>query len=98
MHRKLIVGAVLALVVAVASVPLAFADEGPGGDDGHDGDVTVLKVTTRVLQEADVDVPPSGESVGDRFVFSDEVFKGDKKVGMTRWRLRPGAVQAGADV
>jgi hypothetical protein len=82
MQRKLMVGAVLALVLAVASVPLAFANEGPGGDDDHDGDVTVLKLTTRVLQEAGVDVPPSGDSVGDRFVFSDAVFKGDKKIGM----------------
>ena len=81
MHRKLIVGAVLTLVLAVASVPLAFADEGPRGDD-HDGEVTVLKLTTRVLQEAGVDAPPAGDSVGDRFVFSDTVYKGDKEIGM----------------
>jgi hypothetical protein len=84
MQRKLILGAVLALLLAMATVPLAFADDGTRGDDDHDGDdVRILTVTTRTLQEAQVDAPPSGVSVGDRFVFSETVFRRDKEIGVT---------------
>jgi hypothetical protein len=81
MRRKLIVGTVLALVVAVASVPLAFARSG-SHPDGRDRAVQNIHLTTKVLQSADLDLGDPGPSVGDRFVFSDEVFLDGEKVGM----------------
>jgi hypothetical protein len=79
MQNKLILGAILTLLLALASVPLALAGGGSGRDDD---DVRILHLTTRTVQEALVDAPPSGESVGDRFVFSDNVFRGDEQVGV----------------
>ncbi len=81
MRRKLILGTVLALLVVAASVPLALA----GGDAKHhddDGDVRIIDLTTTLIQDTDLDLGDEGLSQGDRFVFSDEVFFEDEKVGV----------------
>jgi hypothetical protein len=80
MRTKLILGAVFALLLVAASVPLAFAGGGSDPDDDDD-DVLIINLTTRVVQEADIDLGDPGPSIGDRFVFSDDVFKDDEKVG-----------------
>jgi hypothetical protein len=79
MRKKLILTAILALLLAVAGVPLAFA--GGGSDD--DDDVRILQLTTRTLQEADLDLGASGPSIGDRFVGSEAAFRDGERVGMT---------------
>ena len=78
-RTKFLLGAIVAVFLALTSVPLAFAAGGEGGNGN--GDVRFLQLTTRTLQEANVDAPPDGDSVGDRFVFSDTVFREGKEVG-----------------
>jgi allene oxide cyclase-like protein len=53
------------------------------GTKGHSKKVQIIDLTTRTAQEADLDLGATGPSLGDRFVFSDNVFRGTKKVGMT---------------
>jgi hypothetical protein len=96
MRKKFILGAMLALLLAVAGVPLAFA--GGGSDD--DDDLRILELTTRMLQEVAVDSPPAGDSVGDRFVGSEAVFRNDERVGTSGFDcvvvlFRPGPDPAG---
>lgn len=76
MRTKLVLGAILALLLAVASVSLAFA-----GGDGNGGDVRILRLTTRNVQQASPDLGDPGLSVGDRFIFFDDVFQDGEKVG-----------------
>jgi hypothetical protein len=100
MPQKLILSAILALLLAVASVSLAFAGGGGSNGDKNGDDVRILEVTTRTLQEAEVDSPPAGDSVGDRFVFSEAVFRDGERVGMTGGDcvlvlFRPGGDPAG---
>jgi hypothetical protein len=83
MRTKLMLGAALAILLAAASVPLAFA----GGDKDRHGHhhghhVRIIDLTTTVLQDADVDLGDPGPSVGDRFVFSDTVFRDGEEVGI----------------
>ena len=80
MNKKLTLGVIVALLAALATVPLAFA--GDGGSDRHrKGEVRFIRVTTQTLQQATVDAPPPGDSLGDRFVFSDNVFRDGTRVG-----------------
>jgi allene oxide cyclase-like protein len=45
-------------------------------DDGK------IQLIAKTVQEADIDIPPTGEfGIGDGFVFSDDLFEGSKKVG-----------------
>ncbi len=80
MRRKLILGTVLVLLVAVASVPLAFAGGG-SNDHDDDGDVRIINLTTTLVQDTELDLGDEGLSQGDRFVFADDVFLDDEKVG-----------------
>jgi hypothetical protein len=67
---------VLALTIAVVSlVPAAI------GAKKHGKKVEILNLTTRTDQEADLDLGASGPSVGDRFVFSENVFRGNQQIG-----------------
>jgi hypothetical protein len=88
-------GALLALVLAVASVQLAFARDHPDADGGQ---VQVIDLTTRTLQSADINEGAPGPSVGDRSVFSDDVFRDGVKVGTDGGdcvlvQVTPGATQ-----
>jgi hypothetical protein len=82
MRRKIILGAILVLLLAIAGVPLAFAGGDDNGDDNDDGDVRTLQLTARTLQEAEIDLGASGFSVGDRFIESQNLFRGDERVGV----------------
>ena len=64
--------------------------------------VQVLNLTTRTAQEADLDLGASGPSVGDRFVFSDNVFRGNQQIGILGGecivvRLEPNPVPPGQE-
>jgi allene oxide cyclase-like protein len=80
MRKKLILGAILALLLAVAIVPLAFARGGSHHDD--DGDVTIVHLILRHGEEVDLDLGAPGPSVGDRFVLSGDVFRNDEPAGV----------------
>lgn len=77
MRSKLILSAVLAVLLAVGSVSLASATSSDEGDR----DARVINLTSRTVQEADLDLGAEGLSVGDRFTFSDDLLKNGKTVG-----------------
>jgi hypothetical protein len=80
MRSKLILGAMLAVLLAVTSASLAFAG---GSRHDNNGDVRTLHVTLQHRgQEAEVDVDPSGPSIGDRFIFSGNLVRNGKRVGV----------------
>ncbi len=82
MRKKIILGAILAVLLAIAGVPLAFAGGDDNGDDNDDGDVRTLQLTATTLQEAEIDLGTSGFTIGDRFVESQNLFRGDERVGV----------------
>jgi hypothetical protein len=80
MRSKLMLGAMLAVLLAVASASLAFA-----GGSGHEdnGRVRTLHVTLQHRgQEAQLDLGASGPSIGDRFIFSGNLVRNGKRVGV----------------
>jgi hypothetical protein len=73
MRKKLTLSAIIVLLLAIASVMVASA---AADDDGK------IQLISKVVQEAEVDIPPTGEfGIGDGFVFSDDLFEGSKQVG-----------------
>ena len=81
MRSKLILGAMLAVLLAVMSASLAFA--GGGSRHENNGDVRILHVTLQHRgQDADLDLGASGPSIGDRFVFSGNLVRNGKRVGV----------------
>lgn len=79
MATKLRLLAVLAVALALGAVSLASAT-GEATDDRKK--VRIIDLTAKTVQEADLDLGAEGFSLGDRFVFSDDVFRDDGPVGM----------------
>jgi hypothetical protein len=81
MRIKITLAATLAVLFAVAGVTLAAADSSRSGD-GH---AQVIKVFSVTAQFAFIDTDKSGAdpTLGDEFVFSDDLFdrKGGTKLG-----------------
>jgi hypothetical protein len=91
---------VFALALTLGAISLVST--AAGGDKRHDPKTLVIDLTTRVVQEADLDLGASGPSVGDRFVFSDDVFRGGHLVGISGGecivvRLEPDPVPPGQE-
>jgi hypothetical protein len=80
LKAKLILGAILALLLAATSVSLAFASGDPKGNTNGDK-VRVLHVTLKNSQETPLDLGTPGPSVGDRFIVFGDLFRNDKRVG-----------------
>jgi hypothetical protein len=78
MSGKFRLFAVLALALTIGVVSLVST---AAGAKKHGKKVQILNLTTRTAQEADLDLGPTGPSVGDRFVFSENVFRGDQQIG-----------------
>jgi hypothetical protein len=82
MKSKLILGAILTLLLAVTSVSFAFASGDAKGDNNGDK-VRILQVTLQHRgQEAQLDLGASGPSIGDRFIFSGNLVRNGKRVGV----------------
>jgi hypothetical protein len=79
MATKLRLLAVLAVALALGAVSLASAT-GTATDDRKK--VRIIDLTAKTVQESDIDLGAEGFSLGDRFVFSDDVFRDDGPVGM----------------
>jgi hypothetical protein len=79
MRSKLITGALAAAVLAVASVTLAAASPATSSADPH---TVTIRVLEHQVDSAAVDVGTPGPSLGDRFVFTGNVFQNGKKVGI----------------
>jgi hypothetical protein len=80
LKAKLILGAVLALLLAITSVSLAFASGDSKGDTNR-GKVRILHVTLKNTHETDLDLGATGPSVGDRFIVFGDVFRNNKRIG-----------------
>jgi allene oxide cyclase-like protein len=73
MRKKLTISAIFILLLAVASITVASA---AADDDGK------IQLIAKTVQEAEVDVAPTGEfGLGDSFVFTEDLFEGNTKVG-----------------
>lgn len=91
--------AVLALALTIGVVSLVPT---AAGGKKHGKNVTILNLTTLPAQEAELDLGASGFGVGDRFVFSDNVFLGGRQVGIlggecTLTRLEPNPLPEGQE-
>jgi hypothetical protein len=71
---------VLALALTLGAVSLVSNAAGGGTQDSK---TLVIDLTSRTAQEADLDLGATGPSIGDRFVFSDDLFRGGQKVGIS---------------
>ena len=81
MRNKLKLAAMLAVLLAVTSGSLAFA----GGGSHHDSDdkVHTLQVTLQHRgQDADLDLGATGPSIGGRFIFSGNLVRNGKGIGV----------------
>jgi hypothetical protein len=81
MRRRLPLGVLVILVLVVVSLPAASASSSSARSAGDDDDVTVIRVTERIVQEADLDLGEPGDSLGDQFIFAGDLFRDGKKVG-----------------
>lgn len=87
----------LALTIGVVSLVATAA-----GQKKHGKKVQILNLITRTAQETELDLGPTGFGVGDRFVFSDNVFRGDQQVGVlggecTTTRIEPSPLPQGQE-
>jgi hypothetical protein len=94
--------AVLALALTIGVVSLVPAAIGAKEHKEHGKKVQILNLTTLTDQQADLDLGASGPSVGDRFVFSENVFRGKQKIGTDGGecvvvRLEPNPVPQGQE-
>ena len=90
MTRKLRFGAVAVLLFAL----LGTGASASGTRDKNDDDVKVIRVTEIIVQEAEIDLGEPGDSLGDQFVTSSDLFRAGEKVGIdgvvcTLVRLEP---------
>ncbi len=79
MRSKLIAGTLAAAVIAVASVTLAAASPATTSADSR---TVTIQVLEHQVDAAAVDVGTPGPSLGDRFVFTGNLFQNGTKVGI----------------
>lgn len=94
MRRKFRLGGVVALLLAVVSLPAGAAPSSTNSSGDEDG-VEVIRVTAITVQDTFLDLGEPGESLGDQSVFSQDLFRQGKKVGTgsvvcTLVRVEPG--------
>lgn len=82
----------LALALVVSNFTLAVGSDNAKGDDRDR--VQTIQLTATSFADQDVDVDPSGLSLGDSFVATEDLFRKGKKVGSdhavcTLTRLEP---------
>ena len=82
MRRRFPLGVLVILVLAVVSLPAASASSSQARSSGDEDDVQVIRLTSVTVDEADVDVGEPGDSLGDYFVFTDDLFRDGEKVGI----------------
>jgi hypothetical protein len=76
--RRIIGVAIMALVLIAGVSVFSSANAGSGGSS-KDGDT--VRLLTKTVDEADIDVGAAGESLGDYFVFTEDLFMKGKRVG-----------------
>jgi hypothetical protein len=98
MRTKLMLGALLALLLAVAGVSLAFAGSDENGG-GNGDEVHVLHITLRHIHDTNLDLGASGPSVNDRFSVFGDVLRDGERIGAGGYEcvtllFRPGPTPA----
>jgi hypothetical protein len=85
MRKQLSLAIAVALVLAVASITLASASPPAASvaSTNNKDHVQVIHLVSRVDQETFLDLGEQGDSLGDQIVFSDNLFRGGKKVGIS---------------
>jgi hypothetical protein len=86
MRKKLRLGVLVALLLAVGSIMIASASSSPTSSSAaDDNEVEVLRVTAAVVSEAFLDLDGSGEdnvTLGDQAVFTSNLFRNGKRIGL----------------
>jgi hypothetical protein len=83
MRRRLPLGVLAILVLAVASLPAASASSSQAGSSaGDDNDVEVIRVIAVTVQENFLDLGEPGDSLGDQLVFTTDLLRRGEKVGI----------------
>jgi hypothetical protein len=82
MRTKLGIGLLILLALAILALPAASAPS-PAGSRDDDDEVEVIRVLATIVQEADLDLGEEGESVGDQFVFSEDLSRHGERVGIS---------------
>jgi hypothetical protein len=93
MRTKLGIGLLILLALAIVALPATSAPS-PAGSRDDDDEVEVIRVLATTVQEADLDLGAQGDSLGDQFIFSDDLSRRGEKVGIdgghcTLVRLEP---------
>jgi hypothetical protein len=79
-RRYAVAGLALAVGTGVWTLPSASA--GDGDDDDHDDrNGRVFRVISREVDSAEINLGPRAFGLGDRFVFTDNLFKRGERVG-----------------
>ena len=78
MTRKLRFGTVAVLLFALLGTGAAAS----GPRDKDEDDIKVIRVTEIIVQEAEIDLGEPGDSLGDQFVTSSDLFRAGEKVGV----------------
>jgi hypothetical protein len=81
MQRKLRLGGVVALLLAVVSLPAGAAPSSSTSSSGDEDGVEVIRVTAIDFQDTFLDLGEPGDSLGDQSVFSQDLFRQGEKVG-----------------
>jgi hypothetical protein len=94
MRRKSFLGICAIVMLVLVSLPAASASSSAPASSSDDDRVQVIRVTAVTAQANDLDLGEPGDSLGDQFIFSDDLFRGGEKVGIaggvaTLVRLEP---------
>jgi hypothetical protein len=79
MRKNLKLGLLVAFLLAVVSLPAAAA---PSATRSGDSKVEVIRLISMTVEEVNLDLGEAGDSLGDQFVFTDDLFRGGEKVGI----------------
>lgn len=77
--RRIIGVAIMAFILIAGN--FVFTSASAGDDSSHDDDGDTLRLLTRTVDSADLDLGTAGPSLGDQFVFTDDVYKKGELVG-----------------
>jgi hypothetical protein len=81
MRRTFRRAVVIALLLMLVAVTVASVSAAPATSSANAGSVETLRLTARSVQEAQLDLGPAGESLGDQLVFTEDLFRRGQEVG-----------------
>jgi len=82
MRRKLPLGVLAILMLAVVTLPAASASSSQAGSAGDEKKVEVIRLTAVTVEETELDLNPAEMfGQGDKTVFTEDLFRNGEKVG-----------------